>query len=271
MRYGKRWDIEMIIVTGITVVLLFFIISPILFVVLVSFTDGNTLRFPPPGWGLRWYRSALELMAGEGRLSESLLTSLGIAITVMLISVGIGVPASYALVRFRFRGKIFVEQLVTLPLVFPMIVLGVSLLIMISSLGMDAGFKGIVIGHVIITFPFVVRNCTASLQGISITLEEAAWTLGGSWAKTFWKIVLPLMRPGILSGMLIALILSFNEFTISYFLYTVDVFPFPIWLFTRAFNWLDPTVLSISSCVIVFDIILIMVLNRVVGKIGVSM
>jgi putative spermidine/putrescine transport system permease protein len=265
----------MLIVTGVTIVILFVILSPILFVVFISFTNGETFQFPPPGWGLRWYRSALELTTGQDwrveRLSESILTSMAIAITVMFIATMVSVPTSYALVRFRFKGKMLVEQLVSLPLVFPLIVLGVSLLIMFSNLGLSAGFKGIVIGHVIITFPFVVRNCTASLQGISPTLEEAGWTLGASWIQTFWKIVLPLMRPGMLSGMLIAFILSFNEFTVTYFLFTSEVFPFPIWLFTRASCSLDPTIFSLSSAVIALDIVLLIVINRVVGKVGVSM
>ncbi len=276
MNGRKKWDIEWMIITGITLVLLLLVLSPILFVVIISFTDGQTLQFPPPGWGLRWYRSVLEAMAGPAwkveRLTESLLISVAIAATVMVLSTATAVPASYALVRFRFRGKMFVEQLVTLPLVFPLIVLGVSLLIMFSSLRMDAGFKGIVIAHVIITFPFVVRNCTASLQGISPTLEEASWTLGASWLHSFRKIILPLMAPGILSGMLIAFIISFNEFTVAYFLFTTEVYPFSIWLFSKASTSMDPTIFSLSSAVIALDIILLLALNRLMGKeAGISM
>jgi len=274
MQPKKPLDIENLIISAVTLVVVLFIISPIVFVVILSFTSADTQQFPPPGWSLRWYESALELMTGDTwrteRLTSSLFTSFVIACTVMIFSVCAGITTAYALVRYRFRGKLFVEQMVTLPLVFPLIVLGVSLLVMASRLGFGGGFWAIVIAHVIITFPFVVRNCVASLEGISITLEEAAWTLGSSWIRSFWEIVLPLMRPGILSGMLIAFIISFNEFTVSYFLYTVDIFPFPIWLFSRANTSLDPTIFSLSSAVIFLDIVLILALDRIVGKSGVA-
>lgn len=267
---AERW-----IIRGITLVTVLFLLSPIVFVVLISFTAADTLQFPPPDWGVRWYKSALELMFGEAwrveRLTSSLITSGVIALTVMFLSVGAGVPASYALVRYEFRGKLLVEQLVTLPLVFPLVVLGVSVLVMASKLGVGGGFWPIVVAHVIITFPFVVRNCVASLEGVSKTLEEAAWTLGAGWTKSIWKIVLPLMRPGILAGMLIAFIISFNEFTVTYFLYSVDVFPFPIWLFSRANSSLDPSIFSLSSMVIFLDVALILLLDRLVGRSAVPM
>ena len=88
--------------------------------------------------------------------------------------------------------------------------------------------------------------------------------------RTFFEIVMPLMRPGILAGMLLVFILSFNEFTISYFLYTVEVSPFPIWLFQRSNTALDPTIFSLSTVVIVLDVALIWGLDRVVGTQGVS-
>jgi len=270
MRQRRPLNIENIIISSITLLVVLFILAPVIFLVIISFTAGDTLQFPPPGWSFRWYESVFKLMAGISwkveRLTSSILISAVIAATTMILSVGAGVPASYALVRYRFKGKMFVEQLVTLPLVFPLIVLGVSLLVMASRMGFGGGFWPIVIAHVIITFPFVVRNCIASLEGVSSTLEEAAWTLGASWRRSFWEIILPLMRPGILSGMLIAFIISFNEFTVSYFLYTVDIFPFPIWLFSRANSSLDPTVFSLSTAVILFDIGLILLLDRVIGK-----
>jgi putative spermidine/putrescine transport system permease protein len=275
MKPKKPLDIENLIVSIATLIVVLFIISPIVFVFIISFTSGDTMQFPPPGWGVRWYVSAFKLMTGIAwkveRLTESLLISGAIAFTVMFLSVGAGIPAAYALVRYRFKGKLVVEQMVTLPLVFPLVVLGVSLLVMASKLGLAGGFWAIVVAHVIITFPFVVRNCTASLEGISPTLEEAARTLGAGGLRTFWEVVLPLMRPGILSGMLIAFIISFNEFTVSYFLYTVDIFPFPIWLFSRANSSLDPTIFALSSAVILLDIFLILILDRVVGKSSVPM
>jgi putative spermidine/putrescine transport system permease protein len=265
---------ENLFLTVISGVLLFLIVLPIAMVVILSFSASDSLEFPPPGWGIRWYQQAWELM-GEAsraeRFSESIFTSFAIACTVMIIGVIVGVPASYALVRYRFPGKLLVEQLVSLPLVFPVVVLAIALLVMVSALRIGLGFWRIVAGHVIITLPFMIRNCTASLRGINPTLEEAARTLGAGWMRVFAEVVLPLMKSGILAGMMLLFILSFNEFTISYFLYTSGVIPFPVWLFSRdGAATLDPTIFSLSSVVIAVDILLIWALDRVLGKQGIS-
>jgi putative spermidine/putrescine transport system permease protein len=275
MQGHGRCNVETLILNGMTTVLLLLIAAPIIMILILSFSASGTLEFPPPGWTLAWYRQALEFLVMEtGRIhraGEAMLTSLAIACTVMILGVVVGVPASYALVRLPFKGKFLVEQLISLPVVFPVIVLGISLLIMASNLGIELGFWRIVVGHVIITLPFIVRNCTAPLRGINPALEEAARTLGASWPRTFVEIVLPLMRPGILAGMLLVFLLSFNDFVVTYFLYTVDVFPFSIWLFQRGNTSLDPLVFSLSSVVIAIDAVLIWVLNQMVGKGQVSL
>jgi putative spermidine/putrescine transport system permease protein len=272
-RRAKRFDAEGLIVGGLTAVVLAMMVAPICMVVVISFTSGTSLAFPPPGWGLRWYESAWQLLTHSdevNRLRESLVVSLGIAAVVMVVVTVVSIPAAYALARLNFRGKELVEQLVTLPLVFPLVVLGVSLLVLASELRIQLGFWRIVVAHVIITLPFVVRNCAASLRGIEPSLEEAAYVLGANWRRTFVEIVLPLMRPGILAGMVLAFIISFNEFTVTYFLYTVDTFPFPIWLFSRSNNSLDLVIFAISSVIIVINIALIWLLDRLVGKQGVT-
>jgi putative spermidine/putrescine transport system permease protein len=160
--------------------------------------------------------------------------------------------------------------MISLPVVFPVIVLGVALLVMVSHLGIELVFWRIVVAHVIITFAFVVRNCIASLSGISPSLEEAAYTLGANWRRSFVEIVLPLMRPGILSGMLLAFVLSFNHITTSYFLSTVDLVPLPVWLIQRNGVVLDLTTFSVSSMVICIDIVLIWALDRLMGRSGLT-
>jgi putative spermidine/putrescine transport system permease protein len=141
---------------------------------------------------------------------------------------------------------------------------------MISELRLEIGFFRIVAAHVIITTPFVVRNCAASLAGISLSLEEAAICLGANRARMFYEVVLPLMRPGVIAGVLLAFIISFNEFTVTYFLYTVDVMPYSIWLFTKSNSSLDPTIFALSTLIILFDALLIWTIDLAIGKQGVS-
>ncbi|QEX24313.1 ABC transporter permease [Hypericibacter adhaerens] len=269
-----RGRIEPLLLGGITGLLLLIMLSPILTVVVMSLTDGSTLQFPPPGFSLRWYRSAWELLADPadtGRFREALVTSLAISLTVMILASAAGIPAAYALVRHRFRGKPLVEILVTLPLVFPLVVLGISFLVIVSELGIEQGFLRIVVAHVILVLPFVVRNCVASLTALPLSHEEAARVLGANWWRSLMEIVLPTMKPGIVAGMLLAFIVSFNEFTVAYFLYTIDVFPLPVWLFSRSNTSLDPTIFALSSGVILLDFILIWILDRLVGRQGVTL
>lgn len=265
---------ERAILGGFTAVLLAVMLAPIVVIVVISFTAGSNLQFPPPGFSLRWYQSAWSLIADpadSARLRHALLTSLGISAVTMLVVAAAGVPAAYALVRYRFAGRAIVELLVTLPLVFPLIVLGVSLLVIVSVLGIELGFARIVVAHVILTLPFMVRNCAAALSYLPRSQEEAARTLGANAWAVMREIVLPAMKPGIVAGMLLAFVISFNEFTVAYFLYTVDTFPLAIWLFSKSNTILDPTIFALSSGVILLDFILISILDRLVGSRGVTL
>lgn len=267
-------SIERIVLGSITTILLLVMLAPVLMVVAMSFTAGTTLQFPPPGFSLRWYAQAWTLFSDPSdgsRFRHALLTSLGISLVTMLGAAIAGVPAAYALVRFRFAGRAAVELLLTLPLVFPLIVLGIAFLVIVSALGIEFGFGRIAVAHVILTLPFMVRNCAAALAHLPPSHEEAARTLGAGTVRVFTEIVLPAMRPGIVAGMLLAFVISFNEFTVAYFLYTIDAFPLPVWLFSRSNTSLDPTIFALSTMIIVLDFILISILDRLVGGRGVTL
>lgn len=251
----------------LTLILLVLFLAPIATVVLISFTSGTTLQFPPPGFSLRWYEDAWGMVfgpnAGIARLGESILVSLEIAALTAVVCVLAGVPACYALVRFRFPGRVLIEEFLGLPVVFPAVVLGIALLVLVSVAGLDLGLLQIVAAHSIVALPFMMRNCLASMRGIDQALEESARVLGASRVRAFFEVVLPLARNGIVSGALLVFILSFNEFTLSYFLYTVNVFPLPIWLFQQANTSFSPTVFAVSSLVVVLNIAAILVVDGI--------
>lgn len=267
-RFGIEWQL----VKGITCMLLALMLAPICMVLMISFTSGETLQFPPPALSLRWYQEVWTMLvgpdAGIGRLRESLLVSLEIAALTSLVCVLAGVPASYALVRYRFAGKTLIEELIGLPVVFPAVVLGIALLVLVSASGLDFGIFQIVVAHSIIGLPFLMRNCMAAMRGIDPMLEEAAMTLGASAPKVFREIVLPLASGGIASGAILVFILSFNEFTLSYFLYSVDVFPLSIWLFQQANTSFSPAVFAVSSLIVVVNVAAVLVVDAVIGSRG---
>jgi putative spermidine/putrescine transport system permease protein len=266
-----RAGAEAALIKVFTAVLLLLLLSPIVMVVVMSFTPATTLQFPPPGLSLRWYGEVWSMFAGGNagsRLSESLFASLEIASATALVCIVAGVPASYALVRFRFRGRAAIEELLGLPIIFPTVVLGISLLVLVSRSGLDLGMTQIVVAHAIVGLPFMMRNCMAAMHGMDPALEEAAKTLGASGVRAFAEIVLPLARGGIASGALLVFILSFNEFTLSYFLYTVDVFPLSIWLFQQSNTSFSPAVFAVSALIIFLNILIILVVDTLIGQRG---
>ncbi|MBI3979273.1 MAG: ABC transporter permease [Chloroflexi bacterium] len=268
---SARRDLEGLILGGFTLVVLVLALLPIVLVVVTSFSASETLAFPPPGLSLRWYERTLNELIDPslsigGALGDALVTSILIALATAAVGLMIAVPMSYALVRYRFRGRLFFEQLLALPLVFPVIVIGIGLLVLASQIHFNWIPGRLIIAHVILTFPFLVRNCMASLHGVSETLEEAAMTLGASRIRAVWEVILPLVRPGMTAGLLLVFILSFNEFTASFFLYTASVQPFSMWLFQRAHTVIDPSITSISTFVIALNIALLLVLDRLVGS-----
>ncbi|WP_255561399.1 ABC transporter permease [Pseudohoeflea coraliihabitans] len=248
------------------------ILLPIIVVVIMSFTASTTLEFPPPALSFRWYADVWDMATGENasftRLLESFWVSLIIAGLSALGCVAAGVPASYALVRYKFAGRAAIEELLGLPIVFPAVVLGIALLILVSASGIDFGIWQIVIAHCIIFLPFMMRNCMTALKSVDPALEEAAKTLGASPLRTFFEIVLPLIRSGVASGVLLVFVLSFNEFTLSYFLYTVDVFPLSIWLFQQSNTSFSPAIFAISALTIFFNAAIILIVDALVGRGG---
>lgn len=265
-----RHGFEAMLIKGVTLLLVLLLLAPIVMVLVMSFTAATTLQFPPPGLSLRWYAEVWALLtgpdAGMARLGESLAVSLQIAAATAIVCILAGVPAAYALVRVRFRGRGLVEELLGLPVVFPTVVLGVALLMLVSLAGLDLGMGQIVVAHAIIGLPFMMRNCMASMQGIDPALQEAAKTLGASSLRAFVEIVLPLAREGIVSGALLVFIISFNEFTLSYFLYTIDVFPLSIWLFQQSNTSFSPAIFAVSTLSIVITVGVILAVDLLAGR-----
>ncbi len=265
-----RSGIEAGIVNVFTLILVIVLLLPIVTVVIISFTSATTLQFPPPGWSLQWYQEVWGLLAEPDydytRLGESLVTSILIAILTSLTCLITGVPASYALVRLKFFGRSMVEELLlSVPIIFPTVVLGIALLVIVSALPVDFGIFQIVIAHSIIGLPFMMRNCVAALHGIDPALQEAAKTLGASAPRAFFEVVFPLIKGGVSSGVLLVFILSFNEFTLSYFLYTVDVVPLSMWLFTESNTSFSPSIFAVSSMMILFNIAVILIVDWIIG------
>ncbi|CAH2924159.1 MAG: ABC-type spermidine/putrescine transport system, permease component II [uncultured Paraburkholderia sp.] len=257
-------------------ILLLLAALPILTMIVMSFSAADTLEFPPHAYSLHWYRAAWQSFVSPDAtqslsMGAALSTSLVVALSTMLIATLVSVPAAYALSRYRFRGKPAVEQLVALPLVYPLVMLGLSLLPVFNVLPVDLGVFHLVIAHVILALPFTVKNCAASVASIGPEFEEAACVMGASPGRALVDVILPLMRPGILAGMLFAFIVSFNEFTVTFFLYSIDTMTLPVWLYSRTVSSLDPTVFCFAVFIVAIDFALIWLLEKLIGDEGIAL
>jgi len=227
-----------------------FLYAPIVLLLIFSFNDSAVPTFPLSGFTLRWYRAFLE----NADLRSALETSAIIAALSSVGAVALGMLASLALTRRRFRGKAAVSALLLSPLVIPYLVFGISLLLLFHQLGVPRSLLTVVIGHIVISLPYTILVLVPRLDQVDSTLEEAAVDLGATRLRTFRSITLPLILPAVVSAFLIAFTTSFDEYAVASFVVGTRV-TFPIYLYSalRFPNQL-PQVIAVAVVVLVVSL-----------------
>lgn len=247
---------------GIYVLIFFvFLLAPVIIIVGISFSDSFAMDFPPKGYSLRWFNYILN----RKEFVNAFYVSVIIAIAASVASLVLGILASMAIVRFKFRGKALLESLFMSPATLPTVIIGVALLQFFSVTGFMNSWNRLILGHVIICIPFTLRSISASLYGFDKSLEEASLVLGANHLKTFYKIVLPIVRPGIVVALIFAFITSFDNFTISMFLIDAATITLPIRILTFLQWQFDPSVAAISALLIFLTFVVIMIIEKAVG------
>jgi spermidine/putrescine transport system permease protein len=237
-----------------------FLYAPIVILLIFSFNNSAVPSFPLSGFTLHWYHEFLVNSDLRGALETS-------AIIAALSSIGavvLGVLASIALTRRRFRAKSAVSALLLSPLVIPYVVFGISLLLLFHTIGVPRSLLTVVIGHIVISLPYTILVLVPRLDQIDVSLEEAAFDLGASRLRTFRSITLPLILPAIVSSFLIAFTTSFDEYAVASFVVGTRV-TFPIYLYSalRFPNQL-PQVIAVAVVVLVLS--LVVVVGAEVGR-----
>jgi putative spermidine/putrescine transport system permease protein len=231
----------------IVAVIMLFLMAPIIVVIATAFGTSPYPVFPPTGFTLKWFAKVLNT---PDVLEAARLSALLGACTAVLATT-IGTLSALALVRFRIRARPLVSSLLLSPILFPAIVLGLALLIFYHRVGMAGTFAGLVAAHVLVTTPFVLRLVMASLAEFDPAIEEAARNLGADALRTFLRVTLPLIRPGVIAGALFAFILSFDELVVTLFLAGPGRQTLPIRIFTYVEYSSDPSISAISTFLIV--------------------
>lgn len=210
------------------------------------FADG-VVTFPPSGYTLSWYGRLAEFP----KFGQSLSTSLRVAAMATLCSLLIGVPASIALVRYSFPGRSILNVLLLSPLTVPGVVIGLGLYVLMVDIEIRTQFPLIgsdwvlILAHLLITTPWVVRLCVANLVQLDRSIEEAAANLGASPGRVLWSVTLPMMRQGIVAAALFAFIVSFENIEMTLFLISPGMITFPISVLQYLEYRFDPLVASV--------------------------
>ena len=191
---------------------------------------------------------------------ESLWISLIIAIISTAVSTVIGTLGAVGLSKYQFRGKNLIDQLLYIPVVIPEIRLGVALLCIFSTIRMPLGILSITLSHITFCIPFVVISVRARLAGFDKFLEEAAMDLGANRVVTFWKIILPLIMPGVTSGAMLSFSLSLDDVIISFFVTGPGSTTLPLKILSMVKTGVTPEVNALST-IIMFVIIVAISIN----------
>lgn len=235
--------------------------APALLVVVSSFTNSETMNFPPQGVSLRWYQAAF----ANDLFMSALWTSTYIAILVAAIALLIGFAAAFAINRYSFPGKMLLRGLAFSPLIVPAVVLGIGLLQLFAWLDLTQTIYPLLLGHLVLAIPYVVRTILASLDLYDQQLEQAAMNLRATPLRVIRCITLPLIMPGLLSAAIFAFVTSFGNVTVSSFLTYGGHVTLPVQIFAYVDTSYDPLVAAVSSLMIIVTLFVILTIERLIG------
>lgn len=235
------------------ILVLAFLVVPILVVFPLSFSAGEVLTLPTPGWSLRWYRDFF----GSERWLDATRNSFVVGALTTLVATTLGTLAAFGLHLSDFRGKKVVIAILSLPMMVPTIVVASSLFVGFAAVGLTNTLTGLVIAHTLIAAPYVVITVLAAVQTLDASLWRAASSLGASPVRAFTEVVLPLIMPGVVAGAIFAFATSFDELVIALFLTGPEQNTLPRQMFSGLREMLSPTIAAAAVLMIVFSIVML--------------
>lgn len=256
----EQLSFRIVITLGAAIAILFLTL-PTIVVLVTSFSSGETLKFPPPGFSLRWYAALINFPEIHAAAWNSFL----LATFTTLVCVTLGVAASLALSRSRNRWTQAIDALVMSPLVLPGLAVGLALLLFFNLIGWQLSLTTLMISHVVICAPYVVRTTIASLSQIGGSLGEASTSLGANPFYTFRHVTFPLAQRGIIAGAFITFLTSFDNLTVSLFLSDARTSVLPIRMWSMIENNLDVRTAAISGVLIIVTAVLMILMERFAG------
>jgi putative spermidine/putrescine transport system permease protein len=243
------------------VLILGFLLLPAAVVTIAAFNDRAILSFPPQAWSTRWFSKAFEYRDFREGFHNGLIVTAWSS-TLALVA---GALFAFVLDRYRFRFKKVIEGILLSPLVIPHFTIGLGFLILAAQIGWTRGYAVVIVCHIILVLPFVLRSVYVSLRNLDQGFERAAASLGASPLRVMVTITLPLLLPGLFSGWLFAAMLSFNEFTASLFVTAQRTQTLPVAMYNYVREFADPSMAALSVMYIAGTAALIVFANAFLG------
>lgn len=251
----RRWARRLLnIYCGIV---FFFLMLPLLVIFPLSFSSARYLKFPPPGFSLKWYERYL----ADPAWIDATITSLKVAAGTTVLATILGTMVAFSLVRGNYPGKAWVDHLVTAPIIVPNIIIAVAIYGVFAQLRLIGSWYGVMIGHTVYAIPFVVLVVGAALRTFDVAQEHAAMGLGASRLKAVWRVTLPQIKPAIISAAFLAFITSFDELIIALFLSGSNM-TLPKKMFENIIFEIDPTISAVSVLQILLVGIVLLLSSR---------
>ena len=235
---------------------------PLLLTLYLSVFNEKLILFPPHGYTLAWYGAILP------NFGDAIVTSLELATAAVAGSLLLGIPAGIGLSRYRFRGRSIVSTLLLAPLTVPGIALGLAAYIMLVTIdeqfrtAITSSLLGLVLAHILITTPWMVRLCLAALTNHERTAEEAAASLGAGPLAVILRVTLPAMRPGIIAGALFSFVFSFENLEPALFLSSPGITTLPVAVLQYLEYHIDPLVSALAVAQTLGVAALLLLLDR---------
>jgi putative spermidine/putrescine transport system permease protein len=242
---------------AITLAVLAFLILPILIIVPLSFSSGTFLTFPLPGVSLRWYEEFFTSAPWQLSLRNSMI----VASATTVIATVLGTLAALGLTRARLPGHTLLMGLIVSPMVVPLVIVAVGVYFAYAPYGLTGSLLGLTLAHTALAVPFVVITVSATLQGFDPNQARAGASLGASPTVVFFRIVLPLILPGVISGALFAFITSFDEVVVALFLTGPAERTLPRQMFNGIRENISPVIAAAASLLILLSVLLLSVLE----------
>jgi putative spermidine/putrescine transport system permease protein len=259
----RIWHYAFGIICGL---IFFFLIAPIIVIIPLAFNaepyftfTREMLTFDPAGYSLRWYNNLL----GSSEWMGSIRNSAIISISSTIIATTLGTVAALGLNRRNMPFRAIITAVLISPMIVPLIITAAALFSFFARIGLSNTFPGIILSHVVLGTPFVVLTVTASLAGFDQTLIRASQSLGANQFRTFFKVILPLLLPGVIAGGLFAFVTSLDEVVIVNFMAGPAQTPVTVRMFSGLREEISPTILALASLLVALSIILLTALELI--------